>query len=115
MSSPLRLSPGQGIPAIVTQWQTIASTSAFLLSCYVACVNRVGNEDSFTYWGNSAVTAPDGSLAACAPMFREHSFDATIDYSAVKRVRLQSSHFLDEDIKLFASQLETMLGTKLRG
>ncbi|MGC8774113.1 MAG: nitrilase-related carbon-nitrogen hydrolase [Chlorobaculum sp.] len=115
MSSPLRLSPGQGVPAIVTQWQTIASTSAFLLSCYVACVNRVGNEDSFTYWGNSAVTAPDGSIAASAPMFSEHSFDATIDYSVVKRVRLQSSHFLDEDTKLFASQLETMLSAKHRG
>ena len=115
MSSPLRLSPGQGVPAIVTQWQTIASTSAFLLSCYVACVNRVGNEDSFTYWGNSAVTAPDGSVAASAPMFSEHSFDAMIDYSMVKRVRLQSSHFLDEDTKLFASQLETMLGANRRG
>ena len=115
MSSPLRLSPGQGVPAIVTQWQTIASTSAFLLSCYVACVNRVGNEDSFTYWGNSAVTAPDGSVAASAPMFSEHSFDAVIDYSVVKRVRLQSSHFLDEDTKLFASQLETMLGANRRG
>lgn len=115
MSSPLRLSPGQGVPAIVTQWQTIASTSAFLLSCYVACVNRVGNEDSFTYWGNSAVTAPDGSIAASAPMFSEHSFDAIIDYSVVKRVRLQSSHFLDEDTKLFASQLETMLSAKHRG
>lgn len=115
MSSPLRLSPGAGVPAIVAQWQTIASTSAFLLSCYVACVNRVGNEDSFTYWGNSAVTAPDGSLAACAPMFSEHSFDAVIDYSVVKRVRLQSSHFLDEDTKLFASQLETMLGANRRG
>jgi predicted amidohydrolase len=115
MSSPLRLSPGQGVPAIVTQWQTIAATTAFLFSCYVACVNRVGNEDSFTYWGNSAVTAPDGSVVASAPMFREHSFDASIDYSVVKRVRLQSSHFLDEDTRLFASQLEKLTGMQHRG
>lgn len=115
MSSPLRLSPGQGIPAIVSQWQTIASTSAFLFSCYVACTNRVGNEDSFTYWGNSAVTAPDGSVVASAPMFSEQGFDALIDYAMVKRVRLQSSHFLDEDIRLFASELEALTGTKGRG
>lgn len=114
MSSPLRLSPGQGIPAIVSQWQTIASTSAFLFSCYVACTNRVGNEDSFTYWGNSAVTAPDGSVVASAPMFSEQGFDALIDYAMVKRVRLQSSHFLDEDIRLFASELEALTGTKGR-
>lgn len=115
MSSPLRLSPGQGTPSIVSQWQTIASTSAFLFSCYVACVNRVGNEDSFTYWGNSALTAPDGSAVASAPMFSEEQFDALIDYSVVKRVRLQSSHFLDEDLKLFASELEDLMSTKRRG
>ncbi len=115
MSSPLRLSPGQGTPSIVSQWQTIASTSAFLFSCYVACVNRVGNEDSFTYWGNSALTAPDGSNVASAPMFSEHQLDALIDYSMVKRMRLQSSHFLDEDIKLFASELEDLMSAKRRG
>jgi len=115
MSSPLRLSPGEGMPSIVSQWRTIASTSAFLFSCYVACVNRVGNEDSFTYWGNSALTAPDGSTVANAPMFSAHHFDAPIDYSLVKRVRLQSSHFLDEDIKLFASELEDLMSAKRRG
>jgi len=115
MSSPLRLSPGEGMPSIVSQWQTIASTSAFLFSCYVACVNRVGNEDSFTYWGNSALTTPDGSNIASAPMFSEHQLDALIDYSLVKRVRLQSSHFLDEDIKLFASELEDLMSAKRRG
>ncbi|NTU54522.1 MAG: acyltransferase [Chlorobiaceae bacterium] len=115
MSSPLRLSPGQGVPAIVSQWQTIASTSAFLFSCYVACINRVGSEDSFTYWGNSTVTSPDGSIVASAPMFTEQSLDALIDSSVVKRVRLHSSHFLDEDIRLFASELEGLVGTKYRG
>jgi predicted amidohydrolase len=115
MSSPLRLSPGSGTPAIVSQWQTIAATSAFLFSCYVACVNRVGTEDSFTYWGNSSVTGPDGSVAVSAPMFAEHSMDAAIDYSVVKRARLQSSHFLDEDVKLFSSELDSIIGRKLRG
>jgi predicted amidohydrolase len=114
MSSPLRLSPGQGTPAIVSQWQTIAGTYAFLFSCYVACINRVGNEDSFTYWGNSSVTGPDGSVVAAAPMFSEHSLDSTIDFSTVKRVRLQSSHFLDEDLKLFSAELDEVLGTRRR-
>ncbi len=115
MSSPLRLSPGQGTPAIVSQWQTIAGTYAFLFSCYVACINRVGNEDSFTYWGNSSVTGPDGSVVAAAPMFDEHILDASIDFSTVKRVRLQSSHFLDEDIKLFSAELDGVLGTRRKG
>ncbi|NTU91439.1 MAG: acyltransferase [Chlorobiaceae bacterium] len=115
MSSPLRLTPGSGAPGIVSQWQTIAGTSAFLFSCYVACVNRVGTEDSFTYWGNSSVTGPDGSVVANAPMFTEHAMDAIIDYSMVKRARLQSSHFLDEDLKLFSSELENIIGRRRIG
>jgi predicted amidohydrolase len=115
MSSPLRLAPGSGTPRIVSQWQTIAGTSAFLFSCYVACVNRVGTEDSFTYWGNSSVTGPDGSVVAAAPMFVEQSMDAVIDYSEVKRARLQSSHFLDEDLKFFSSELDNIIGNRRRG
>jgi predicted amidohydrolase len=112
MSSPLRLSPGGGTPGIVSQWQTIAGTSAFLFSCYVACINRVGTEDSFTYWGNSSMTGPDGTLEAAAPMFTEHTTDTVIDYSSVKRARLQSSHFLDEDLKLFSSELEAIVARR---
>lgn len=106
MSSPLRMSPGTGIPAIVSQWQTIAGTYAFLFSTYVACVNRTGNEDSFSYWGNSSLTGPDGRLIAAAPLFREESLDVPVDFTEVKRTRLHSSHFLDEDLRLFSSELE---------
>lgn len=112
MSSPLRMSPGPGTPAIVSQWQTIAATYAFLFSCHVACVNRVGNEDSFTYWGNSSLTGPDGTPIASAPMFSEHRMDTLIDLAEVKRARLQSSHFLDEDLKLFSAELNDMSGAR---
>ncbi|NTV91759.1 MAG: acyltransferase [Chlorobiaceae bacterium] len=106
MSSPLRMSPGTGNPAIVTQWKTIASTYSFLFSSYVACVNRVGNEDSFTYWGNSSITGPDGTTITEAPLFKEEMIDACIEFSAVKRARLESSHFLDEDLRLIAAELK---------
>jgi len=109
MSSPLRMSPGSGNPAIVTQWQTIATTYAFLFSSYVACVNRVGNEDSFTYWGNSSLTAPDGTLLAAAPLFKPHIMDATLDFADVKRARLHSSHFLDEDLRLIGAELNDII------
>ncbi|NTW56702.1 MAG: acyltransferase [Chlorobiaceae bacterium] len=105
MSSPLRLAPGTGTPAIVDQWQTIASTYAFLFSSYVACVNRVGNEDSFTYWGNSSLTGPDGRTVCNSPLFDPHVMDAVVDFSDVKRTRLHSSHFLDEDLRLISAEL----------
>ncbi|NTW11130.1 MAG: acyltransferase [Chlorobiaceae bacterium] len=109
ISSPLRLSPGSGTPAIVEQWQTIASTYAFLFSSYVACVNRVGNEDSFTYWGNSSLTGPEGGVVCKAPLFEPHVMDALVDFSDIKRTRLRSSHFLDEDLRLISAELNDII------
>ena len=110
MSSPLRMSPGIGNPAIITQWQTIASTYSFLFSSYVACINRVGNEDSFSYWGNSSVTGPDGTILCAAPLFKPSVKDSLIDVSEVKRARLHSSHFLDEDLRLISAELSEIIG-----
>ncbi len=115
MSSPLRMSPGSGNPAIVTQWQTIASTYSFLFSSYVACVNRVGNEDSFTYWGNSSVNGPEGTVLCAAPLFKPHVMDAVLDVTAVKRARLHSSHFLDEDLRLIGAELNEIITQGRRG
>jgi len=109
MSSPLRMSPGTGNPAIVTQWQTIASTYSFLFSSYVACINRVGNEDSFTYWGNSSVTGPEGNAICTAPLFKPHVMDTVLDVTEVKRARLHSSHFLDEDLRLIGAELNEII------
>ena len=106
MSSPLRLTPGETEPAIVRQWRKIVNTYSFLFSTYVACINRVGNEDSFTYWGRSTVSGPDGAPIAEAPLFEAHHMDVVIDHEAVKRARLHSSHFLDEDLRLFAEKLK---------
>ncbi len=114
MSSPLRVSPGPGTPAIVTQWQTIASTYAFLFSSYVACVNRVGNEDSFTYWGSSSLTGPDGTVVQAAPLFEPHVMDARLDFMEIKRTRLHSSHFLDEDLRLISAELNEIIASKRR-
>ncbi|ACF46608.1 Nitrilase/cyanide hydratase and apolipoprotein N-acyltransferase [Prosthecochloris aestuarii DSM 271] len=115
MSSPLRLSPGAGEPVIVQQWQTIMNTYAFLFSSYVASVNRTGNEDSFTFWGKSSVTGPDGMSVGSAAMFREEHLDVTIDYQNVKQARLHSSHFLDEDLRLFASELNDVMVWRPQG
>jgi predicted amidohydrolase len=109
MSSPLRLSPGSGAPAIVQQWQTIASTYAFLFSSYVACVNRVGNEDSFTYWGNSSLTGPEGTIVCSAPLFEPHIMNALVDFGEIRRTRLRSSHFLDEDLRLISAELNDII------
>uniref|UniRef100_Q3ARN8 Carbon-nitrogen hydrolase family protein n=1 Tax=Chlorobium chlorochromatii (strain CaD3) TaxID=340177 RepID=Q3ARN8_CHLCH len=109
MSSPMRLKPGSGEPAIVQQWRSIAATCSFLFSGYVACVNRVGNEDSFTFWGNSSVTNPEGTIIGAAPLMQPHMLDVSLEAAAIKRARLHSSHFLDEDVRLLSSGLREIM------
>jgi len=69
----------------------------------------VGNEDSFTYWGNSSLTGPDGSVIGSAPLFEPHILDAVLDFAEIKRTRLHSSHFLDEDLRLIAAELNDII------
>ncbi|MEC9487283.1 MAG: nitrilase-related carbon-nitrogen hydrolase [Prosthecochloris sp.] len=108
LSSPLRLTPGEQEPLIVRQWQQIMNTYAFLFSTHVAAVNRIGSEDSFTFWGRSGLTGPDGISTAAAPLFKASKLDTEIDLQAVKQARLNSSHFLDEDMRLFSSELDAI-------
>lgn len=105
MSSPLRFDLGTGELKIARTWEMLNRTYAHLFSVYIVCANRVGNEDSLSYWGNSEIVSPDGSTVAQAPKFEESIVDGAIDFSEVRRTRLLSSHFLDEDLRLITSEL----------
>ncbi|NTW49127.1 MAG: acyltransferase [Chlorobiales bacterium] len=105
MSSPLRFDLKTGELKIARTWEMLNRTYAHLFSVYVVCANRVGNEDSLSYWGNSEIVGPDGSTVVQAPRFEESIVDGVIDFSEVRRTRLLSSHFLDEDMRLITSEL----------
>lgn len=45
-------------------WRTVQRAHAIANGCFVAAVNRVGNEGELRFWGGSFLCRPDGTLAA---------------------------------------------------
>jgi len=112
MSSPLRVDLQTGELGIARVWEMLNRTYAHIFSVYLVCANRVGNEDSLSYWGNSEIIAPDGNSVARGPLFEEAVLDGEIDFGQVRRTRLHSSHFLDEDLRLISSELDRILAER---
>jgi N-carbamoylputrescine amidase len=52
-------------------WRDMTRLYARLLQCYVVFVNRVGDEDGFTFWGGSHVVDPLGEVLGEAPRLLE--------------------------------------------
>jgi predicted amidohydrolase len=108
-NSPLRIDFTSGELKIAESWSMMSRTYAMLFSVYVAFINRTGNEDGLSYWGGSELVSPEGKVLCNAPNFEEATLDAVIDLNAVKRARLRSSHFLDEDVRWLDSELQRIL------
>lgn len=112
VASPLRIDVETGELSVAKTWEMINRTYANLFSLYVVMANRVGNEDGLSYWGGSEIVSPSGRLIAKAKTFESDTIDAVIDLDEVKRARLRSSHFLDEDLRLFASEITRILNAQ---
>jgi predicted amidohydrolase len=109
VNSPLRIDFQKGKIGVAEVWQRITRIYAELFSVYVVFVSRVGNEDGLSYWGGSEVISPEGVQLAALPQFVESTLDCTIDLAAVKRARLRSPHFLDENIRLVSAEMQRIL------
>ncbi len=112
IASPLRVDSQTGELKIATTWEMMTRTYANLFSIYVVMANRVGNEDGLSYWGGSEIVSPSGELLAKANVFESDLIDCVLDLQEVKRARLRSSHFLDEDLRLFASEITRIMNAQ---
>ncbi len=83
---------------------------ARLLTCYIVFCNRVGYEDGINFWGGSTVVGPDGDVIASAPLFTEELLLVDISDNEVRRARLSSRHFLDEEIGIVIRELNRIAG-----
>ena len=62
-----------------TSWRTLMRTYAQLTTSYVVFCNRVGVDESISFWGGSEVIAPTGAGIFGAPLFDEGSSPSTSD------------------------------------
>ena len=72
---------------VESYWRDMTRLYARLLQCYVVFVNRVGDEDGFTFWGGSHVVDPFGEVVAEAARLAEELLVVEIDPALVEERR----------------------------
>ena len=112
-------SPGRDLAAThevglgtATSWRTIMRTCAQLTTSFVVFVNRVGIDESITFWGGSEVIAPTGEAVFSAPLFDEGLFIGEISLGDIRRERIALPLLRDERPELLARELSRVIAER---
>ena len=96
-------SPGRDLAATnevglgtATSWRTLMRTYAQLTTSFVVFCNRVGVDESISFWGGSEVIGPNGQALFSAPIFEEGLFTVDISLADVRRERVALPLLRDE-------------------
>ncbi|MFH5831126.1 carbon-nitrogen hydrolase [Halalkalibaculum sp. DA384] len=84
----------------VDAWQTIQRSHAIANGCFVASINRVGQEGDLTFWGRSFVAGPFGQMLSQAGG-EEEMLLATIDLAKIEKQRQIWPFFRDRRIDTY--------------
>jgi predicted amidohydrolase len=109
-------SPGRDLAATnevglgtATSWRTLMRTYAQLTTSVVIFCNRVGVDESISFWGGSEVIAPNGEALFTAPMFEEGLFTVDIPLADLRRERLALPLLRDERPELQVRELSRIV------
>ena len=109
-------SPGRDVATVVEgglgtaeAWRLLLRSHAMLTTCFLIYVNRVGVEESVTFWGGSEVIDPAGQSVFRAPLHEEGLFVVEIDTDELRRERLALPLLRDERPELVLRQLERLV------
>jgi predicted amidohydrolase len=112
-------SPGRDLAAIhevglgtATSWRTLMRTYAQLTTCFVVFCNRVGVDETVSFWGGSEVIAPSGESLFTAPLFDEGLHFVDIELGDVRRERIGLPLLRDERPELHLRELRRILGER---
>lgn len=112
-------SPGRDLAATnevglgtATSWRTLMRTYAQLTTSFVIFVNRVGVEESISFWGGSEVIGPAGDTILSAPLFDEGLFLCEINLGDIRRERIALPLLRDERPELQVRELQRMIAER---
>jgi NAD+ synthase (glutamine-hydrolysing) len=112
-------SPGRDLAATnevglgtATSWRNLMRTYAQLTTSFVLFCNRVGVDESISFWGGSEVIAPNGEPVFSAPLFDEGLYAVDIDLADVRRERIGLPLLRDERLGLQARELTRIIGER---
>jgi NAD+ synthase (glutamine-hydrolysing) len=112
-------SPGRDVAAVdgvglgtATSWRTLMRTYAQLTTSFVVFCNRVGVDESITFWGGSEVVDPRGDTVFQAPFHDEGLFFVDLPLGDLRRERITLPLLRDERPDLVRRQLERVLAER---
>lgn len=96
-------SPGRDLAATnevglgtATSWRTLMRTFAQLTTTFAIFCNRVGVDESISFWGGSEVIGPNGAAILSAPLYDEGLFVTEIATADIRRERIGLPLLRDE-------------------
>lgn len=92
-----------------TAWETVQRGHAVANGCYVAAVNRTGNEGNTEFWGQSFVSDFYGQVVERAPISDTCILYADCDLKALEDMRRIWPFFRDRRIDTYEGIVERML------
>ncbi len=108
-------SPGRDLAATnevglgtATSWRSLMRTYAQLTTSFVIFVNRVGVEESISFWGGSEVIGPAGDTILSAPLFDEGLFLCDLNLADIRRERISLPLLRDERPELIVREFERL-------
>jgi NAD+ synthase (glutamine-hydrolysing) len=112
-------SPGRDLAATnevglgtATSWRTLMRAYAQLTTSFVVFVNRVGVEESASFWGGSEVIGPSGAPVFSAPLYDEGLYFVDIDLGDVRRERIALPLLRDERLELEVRELRRIVAER---
>jgi predicted amidohydrolase len=95
-----------------TSWRSLMRTYAQLTTSFVVFCNRVGVDESLSFWGGSEVIGPTGAAVFGAPMFEEGLFLVDVDLADVRRERIGLPLLRDERPELVAREWRRLIAER---
>jgi predicted amidohydrolase len=105
-------SPGRDLAATnevglgtATSWRILMRTYAQLTTSFVIFCNRVGVDESISFWGGSEVIGPSGAPLFSAPLYDEGLFTVDLSLADIRRERIGLPLLRDERPELQVREL----------
>ena len=112
-------SPGRDLAATnevglgtAASWRTLMRTYAQLTTSFVVFCNRVGVEESISFWGGSEVIAPNGQALFGAPLYDEGLYTVDISLADIRRERIALPLLRDERPELQIRELDRIVAER---
>ncbi len=112
-------SPGRDLASIhetglgtAVSWRQLLRTYAQLTTSFVVFCNRVGVDETISFWGGSEVIAPTGEALLSAPLYDEGLFTVDVELGDIRRERIALPLLRDERPELTMREIDRIVAER---